>query len=172
MAEPSSDSDGEGTTEPSSDSDGEGTAEPSSDSDDEGTAKPSSDSDDEGMAEPSSDSDEKGTGEPSSDSDEEDTAEPSSDSDGESLSDSDKEDADPFSGLFQGCPCDCPRNSRDVFPPICMRIWIDNPDMGLINQVDNVCYYNCLKCFYARLGYNVTRVKPASTKTCPAETDK
>jgi len=170
-AEHSSDSDGEGTAEPSSDSDGEGMAEPLSDSDGEGKAEPSSDSDEEGTPELSSDSDEEGTPEPASDIDGEGTAELSSDSDGESSSDSDKEDAGPFSGLFQGCPCDCPRNSRKVFPPICTRIWIDNPDLGLISRMDNVCYYSCLKCVYARWGYNVSRVKPASTKKCPAETD-
>jgi len=128
------------------------TGEPSSDSDDEGTDEPPSDSDEEGTAEPS-DSDEEGTAEPS-DSDEEGTAEPS---------DSDEEGS-------KDCPCGCSQHL--VSPPICMRLWLENPDRGVIGRVNNKCDYNCFKCQAERWGFKVGRVKPASAKTCPENTGK
>jgi len=103
--------------------------------------------------EPSSDSDDEGMAEPS-DSDEEGTAEPS-DSDEEGIKD---------------CPCGCSQHL--VSPPICMRLWLDNPDLGVIGRVNNKCDYNCFKCQAERWGFKVGRVKPASAKTCPENTGK
>ena len=74
-----------------------------------------------------------------------------------------------FSGI-KDCPCGCPRHL--VSPPICMRIWVDNRDVGVIGRAGNKCRFNCFKCQAARMGFKVTRVKPASTNTCPANTDK
>jgi len=152
------------TEEPSSDSDDESTADPSSDSDDESTADLSSDSDDESTADPSSDSDEEGTANPSSDSDDDDN----DDDNDKSSTDSDQEN-EGISEISEGCPCGCPRHL--VSPPICMRIWLNNPDFGAISRAGNQCVYNCYRCRAARMGFKVKRVKPTSMKTCPENTD-